>query len=142
VVASVHSHFSQDEAQMTDRILRALDCRWVDVLGHPTGRRLLRRDPYGLSMDLVLRAAARYGVALEINCQVDRLDLNDVNAKLARERGVRLVISTDAHSVVELGNIRWGVQMARRGWLTPDEVLNTRTLEDVRPLLRRHREAA
>ena len=142
VVASVHSHFSQDEAQMTDRILRALECRWVDVLGHPTGRRLLRRDPYGLSMDLVLRAAASYGVALEINCQVDRLDLNDVNAKLARERGVRLVISTDAHSVVELGNIRWGVQMARRGWLTPDDVLNTRTFEDLRPLLRRHREGA
>jgi DNA polymerase (family 10) len=142
VVASVHSHFSQGEAQMTDRILRALECRWVDILGHPTGRRLLRRDPYGLSMDLVLRTAATYGVALEINCQVDRLDLNDVNAKLARERGVRLVISTDAHSVVELGNIRWGVQMARRGWLTPDQVLNTRTLGDLRPLLRRHREGA
>ena len=142
VVASIHSHFSQDEAQMTDRILKALECRWVDVLGHPTGRRLLRRDPYGFAMDRVLRAAAAFGVALEINCQVDRLDLNDVNAKLARERGVRLVISTDAHSVVELGNIRWGVQMARRGWLTPDEVLNTRTLEDLRPLFRRHREAA
>jgi DNA polymerase (family 10) len=142
VVASVHSHFSQDEAQMTDRVLKALECRWVDVLGHPTGRRLLKRDPYGLSMDRVLRAAGEYGVALEINCQVDRLDLNDVNAKLARERGVLLVISTDAHSVAALGNIRWGVQTARRGWLTPDDVLNTRALDDMRPLLRRHRRHA
>ena len=114
----------------------------MDVLGHPTGRRLLRRDPYATVDGPCPRGRSHYGVALEINCQVDRLDLNDVNARLARERGVRLVISTDAHSVVELGNIRWGVQMARRGWLTPDEVLNTRTLEDLRPLLRRHREAA
>ena len=141
VVASIHSHFSQDEAQMTDRVLRALECRWVDVLGHPTGRRLLKRDPLRLTMDAVLNAAARHGVALEINCQVDRLDLNDVNARLARDRGVPLVISTDAHSVAALGNMQWGIQMARRAWVTPDDVLNTRTLEDLRPRLRRHRVA-
>jgi DNA polymerase (family X) len=142
VVASIHSHFSQDEAQMTDRVLRALECRWVDVLGHPTGRRLLKRDPLRLTMDAVLNAAARHGVALEINCQVDRLDLNDVNARLARDRGVPLVISTDAHSVAALGNVQWGIQMARRAWVTPDDVLNTRTLEDLRPRLRRHKAAA
>jgi DNA polymerase (family 10) len=139
VVASVHSHFSQDIQQMTDRVLRALDSPWVDVLGHPTGRLLLKRDGLRIDMDRVISAAARNGVALEINCQVDRLDLNDAHARAAHERGARLVISTDAHSAMALGNLRWGVQMARRAWATPDAVLNTRPLEELRPLLRRHR---
>jgi DNA polymerase (family 10) len=139
VVASVHSHFSQDERQMTDRVLRALESPWVDILGHPTGRRLLKRDPVRLDMDQVTATAARHGVALEINCQVDRLDLNDAHARLARERGVRLAISTDAHSVMALHNQRWGVQMARRAWAGPGDVLNTRELEDLRASLRRHR---
>jgi DNA polymerase (family 10) len=141
VVASVHSQFSQDEAQMTDRLLRALDCPWVDVLGHPTGRLLLKREPLRIDVEQVTAAAARHGVALEINCQVDRLDLNDAYARLARDRGVRLVISTDAHSVAALGNLRWGVQMARRAWLGPDDVLNTRDLDGLRPLLRRNRKS-
>jgi DNA polymerase (family 10) len=141
VVASVHSHFSQDEAQMTDRVLAALECPWVDVLGHATGRLLLKREPLRVNMEQVTAAAARYGVALEINCQVDRLDLNDAHARLARERGARLVISTDAHSVAALGNLRWGVSMARRAWLQPDDVLNTRDVEGVRTLLRRSRSA-
>ncbi|MBI4265958.1 MAG: DNA polymerase/3'-5' exonuclease PolX [Acidobacteria bacterium] len=139
VIASVHSHFSQDEPAMTDRILRALESPWVDVLGHPTGRLLLKREPYRLNVDAVTGAAARHGVALELNCQVDRLDLNDAHARLARERGVPLVVSTDAHSVTALGNLRWGVSMARRAWTTPDDVLNTRSLEDLRRLLRRNR---
>jgi DNA polymerase (family 10) len=139
VVASVHSHFSQVESQITDRILKALECRWVDILGHPTGRLLLKRDPFLINIDRVMEAVAGAGVALEINCQVDRLDLNDAHARLARDRGVRLAISTDAHSVAALGNLRWGVQMARRAWVGPDDVINTRTLEDLRPLLRRHR---
>jgi len=139
VVASVHSQFSQDETQMTERLLRALECPWVDVLGHPTGRLLLRRDPLRMDLEQVTAAAARYGVALELNCQVDRLDLNDVHARLARDRGVRFVISTDAHSVAALGNRRWGVHMARRAWLGPDDVLNTRDLDTLRPLLRRSR---
>ena len=139
VVASVHSRFDQDEAQATERVLRAMECPWVDVLGHPTGRRLLRREPLRLNMEMVATAAARHGVALEINCQAERLDLNDVNARLARERGARLVISTDAHSTAALDTLRWGVQMARRGWLDPDGVLNTRTLDELTPLLRRHR---
>jgi DNA polymerase (family 10) len=138
VVASIHSHFSQDAGQMTDRVLRALDSPWVDVLGHPTGRLLLKRDGLRLDVDQVIAAAARHGVALEINCQVDRLDLNDAHARLAHERGARLVISTDAHSVTALGNLRWGVQMARRAWATPEHVLNTRTVDELRPLLRRH----
>ena len=139
VVASVHSHFNQDEGQMTERILRALDCPWVDVLGHPTGRLLLKRDAFKVDFERVTTTAARYGVALEINSQADRLDLNDAHARLAHERGVPIVISTDAHSAPALGNLRWGVQMARRAWLGPEAVLNTRSLEDLRPLLRRHR---
>ncbi len=139
VIASVHSHFSQDIQQMTDRVLRALDSPWVDVLGHPTGRLLLKRDGLRLDVEQVIAMAARNGVALEINCQVDRLDLNDAHARLAHERGARLVISTDAHSVTALGNLRWGIQTARRAWATPEVVLNTRGVDELRPLLRRSR---
>jgi len=139
VVASVHSHFSQDENQMTERVLKALECRWIDVLGHPTGRLLLKRDAFKIDFERVTSAAAQYGVALEINCQVDRLDLNDAHARLAHERGASIVISTDAHSTTALGNLRWGVQVARRAWLSPEAVLNTRAIDDLRPLLRRNR---
>ena len=142
VVASVHSHFSQEEAQMTDRVLRALESPWVDVLAHPTGRLLLKREPIRVNMEAVAASAARHGVALEINCQIDRLDLNDANARLARDRGARLVISTDAHSVAALGTMRWGLQMARRAWATPADVLNSRSLPELQSLLRRSRRAA
>jgi DNA polymerase (family 10) len=140
VIASVHSHFHQDESQMTDRVLRALECPWVDVLGHPTGRLLLKREPVRLDVEKVTAAAARYGVALEINCQVDRLDLNDRHARAARDRGVHLTISTDAHSVAALRNQRWGVQTARRAWAGADDVLNTRELDGLRASLRRNRQ--
>jgi DNA polymerase (family 10) len=139
VIASVHSHFAQDEVQMTERLLKALECPWVDVLGHPTGRLLLKREPFRVDIDRVVTTAARHGVALEINSQVDRLDLNDSHARLARERGAKLVISTDAHSAAALGNLQWGVQVARRAWLGPEDVLNTRTLEELLPMLRRSR---
>ena len=140
VVASVHSHFGQGEEQMTDRMLRALECPWVDVLGHPTGRLLLKREPSRVNVDRVTAAAARHGVAIEINAQAARLDLSDTHARMARERGVRLVISTDAHSVKALGNMRWGVQAARRAWASPADVLNTRSLTDLRASLRRFRQ--
>lgn len=139
VVASVHSHFTQDQPQMTDRILRALECPWVDVLGHPTGRRLLKREPAAMDMSAVVIAAAERGVAMEINCQPERLDLSDAHARLARERGVSLIISTDAHSVTALDRLRWGVQMARRAWVRAEDVLNTRSFADFRASLRRHR---
>ena len=139
VVGSIHSHFSMDEAQMTERVMRALECPYLDILGHPTGRLLLKRDGYRLNMELVVSTAARQGVALEINCQTDRLDLNDAHARLAKERGVRLVISTDAHSAHALVNQRWGVTLARRAWATPEEILNTRPLAELRSLLRRNR---
>lgn len=138
VIASVHSHFSQDEARMTDRVLRALECPWVDILGHPTGRLLLKREAVRLDMDAVFTAAAAAGVALEINCQVDRLDLNDSLARAARDRGIRVAVSTDAHAAAALGHQRWGVQTARRAWIGPADVLNARPLHEMRPLLRRN----
>jgi DNA polymerase (family X) len=142
VVASVHSSFNQQPREMTDRVLRAIECPWVDTIGHPTGRLLLKREPYHLDLIAVFDASAKAGVALEINCQVDRLDLNDVNARLARERGVKLVIASDAHSQAAFGTLRWGVQVARRAWLEPTDVLNTRSIAELRQTLRRNRERA
>lgn len=139
VIASVHSAFNQDPDQMTERLLRAIACPWVDVLGHPTGRLILKRDGYAFDMDRVLAAAADAGVALEINSQVDRLDLSDVHARLAKERGVRLIIDSDAHSPAGLAVLRWGAAVARRAWLEPVDVLNTRPLDEFRASLRRHR---
>jgi DNA polymerase (family 10) len=139
VIASVHSAFTQDRAQMTDRLLRAIACPWVDVIGHPTGRLILKRDGYPLDIEQVIAAAAAAGVALEINCQIDRLDLDETHARLARDRGVKLVIDSDAHAPAGLGALRWGIAIARRAWLEPQDVLNTRPLEAFRLGLRRHR---
>ena len=139
VVASVHSAFNQDASQMTDRMVRAVSHPFVDIIGHPTGRILLRREPYRLDVLQLFDAAAAAGVALEINCQVDRLDLSDTNAKAARDRGVNIVISTDAHSVGGFKVMKWGVQVARRAWLRKEDVLNTRDVEDFRAALRRNR---
>ena len=141
VIASVHSAFGQDERQMTDRILRAIDSPRVDILGHPTGRRLLRREPYRVDIEQVIDAAARLGVALEINCQVQRLDLCDTQARLARDRGASIVISSDAHTPGAFALLRWGVVVARRAWLEPADVLNTLPLDGFRRRLRRHRPA-
>jgi len=139
VIVSVHSAFDQERQRMTERILRAIENPHVDIVGHPTGRRILKRQPYAVDMEAVVDAAKKHGVALEINCQVDRLDLNDVHAKLARDRGVPLVISTDAHSRLAFGRLRWGILMARRAWLQPGDVLNTRPFDEFRDALRRHR---
>ena len=124
---------------MTDRLLRAIENPHVDILGHPTGRLILRRQPYPVDIEAVIDAAARHGVAIEINSQAHRLDLDDVHAKLARDRGVRLVISSDAHSRRALGALQWGVMVARRAWLQPADVLNTRSFDDLRAALRRNR---
>ena len=138
VIASVHSAFSQDESQMTDRILRAIECPWVDVIGHPTGRRILKREGYRVNFDRITEAAAAAGVALELNCQIERLDLNEHHARLARDRGVKIIIDSDAHSPPALGLLRWGAAIARRAWLEPGDVLNTRPVEEFRSSLRRN----
>lgn len=142
VVASVHSAQRQEEPEMTARVIRAIEHPLVDVIAHPTGRILLRREPSALNMERVVDAAARNGVALEINCHGYRLDLSDTNARLARERGVKLMISSDAHSTAELAMKRWGILVARRAWASRDDVLNTLPFDDFRRALRRHRVSA
>jgi len=139
VVASIHSAFNLEERAMTDRMLRAIANPHVDIIGHPTGRRLLSREPYRLDVNSIFAAAAEAGVALEINCQIDRLDLSDINARAARDRGVAIVISTDAHSRGAFRHLRWGVQMARRAWLTKEDVLNTGSVDEFTARLRRNR---
>jgi DNA polymerase (family 10) len=116
-----------------------MDNPHVDIIGHLTGRKLLMREPYPIDVEAIVAAAARHGVALEINSQVYRLDLNDVHAKLARAHGIPLVISSDAHSSKAFGVLRWGIVVARRAWLEPKDVLNTRPLEAFKAGLRRNR---
>lgn len=135
VVASVHSLFKQPEPEMTARIVRAVSHPLVTMLGHATGRILLRREGYQVDLEAVLQAAAKHGTAIEINANPHRLDLDWVHVKRAKELGVRLVINPDAHHVDELDNLRYGVDVARRGWLEKDDVLNTRSAEDVATLL-------
>lgn len=141
VIVSVHSAFALDRQQMTDRLLRAIENPHVDIIGHPTGRLLLRREALAFDVEAVIDAAARHGVAMEVNCQVARLDLNDVHARLAGDRGVPLVISSDAHSTKGFNRLRWGALVARRAWLTLDHVLNTRPFDAFVGGLRRHRRA-
>jgi DNA polymerase (family 10) len=125
VIASVHSHFNQDRATMTERLLKAISNPHVSVLGHPTGRQLLRRDAYPFDLDAVLKAAAQHKVAMELNSYPDRLDLCDRHLRLAKQHGVKIVINTDSHHVSHLDKIRYGILQARRAWLTNDDVLNT-----------------
>ena len=125
VVASVHSAFNQEPGQMTDRLLRTIDNQNVSILGHPTGRLLLRRDAYQFDMDAILKAALKNKVAMELNAYPDRLDLNDVHLRMARERGVKIVINTDAHHTSHFEKIKYGILQARRAWLTAADVLNT-----------------
>lgn len=132
VIVSVHSHMNMDEASMTRRVIQALEHPAVTMMAHPTGRLLNRREPYAIDMEEVLAAAAEFGVAMEINAHPRRLDLNDVHAARARELGVPVVISTDAHSIPELDHMRYGVGQAQRGWLEAGDVLNTRSAADLR----------
>jgi DNA polymerase (family X) len=129
VIASVHSHFNQTSAEMTDRLLKAIENPNTSLLGHPTGRMLLRRDAYAFDMDAVLKAAAKKKVAMELNAYPDRLDLNDRNLRLAKEHGVKIVVNTDSHHTSHLDKIRFGILQARRAWLTKEDVLNTRPLD-------------
>ena len=125
VIASVHSHFNLEAAEMTDRLLKAVGNRNVSILGHPTGRQLLRRDAYPFDMEAVLDAAKKNGVAMELNSYPERLDLNDRHLRMAKERGVKIVINTDSHHTSHMAKISYGVLQARRAWLTKDDVLNT-----------------
>jgi DNA polymerase (family 10) len=126
VIASVHSQFNQDRATMTERLVKAIANPNTSILGHPTGRLLLRRDAYPVDMDVVLKAAAEHKVAMELNSYPDRLDLCDVHLRMAKQHGVKIVINTDSHHTSHMEKIRYGVTQARRAWLAKDDVLNTR----------------
>src|SRR5712692_8131475 len=129
VIASVHSHFNQTAEEMTARLLKAIGNPNVSIIGHPTGRLLLRRDAYGFDLDAVLEAAARHKVAMELNAYPDRLDLCDRHLRLAKQLGVKIVINTDSHHTSHMEKIRFGVLQARRAWLTAKDVLNTLPVE-------------
>src|SRR5262249_9789104 len=131
VVASVHSHFNLPEAEMTARIIKALSHPAVTMLGHATGRLLLRRDGYKVDVEAILKAAAKHGKMIEINAQPMRLDLDWVHCKRAKELGVPVVINPDAHSPGEIGLNRFGVFVARRAWLEKKDVFNTQTAAQV-----------
>ncbi len=126
IVASVHTSFGMSEADMTARMVTAIENPLVRAIGHPTGRMLGRREPYALDVDRVIEAAARTGTFLEINSNPNRRDLSDVHARAAAQAGVKLVIDSDAHRPATLGVMRYGVATARRAWLTRDDVANTR----------------
>jgi DNA polymerase (family X) len=125
VIASVHSHFNQSPEEMTDRLLKAVANPNTSFLGHPTGRLLLRREPYQFDVDAILKAAAQRKVAMELNSYPDRLDLCDRHLRLAKQYGVKIVINTDSHHTSHLDKIRYGVLQARRAWLTRGDILNT-----------------
>jgi DNA polymerase (family 10) len=125
VIASVHSQFNQDRDTMTARLLKAIENPNTSVIGHPTGRLLLRRDAYPFDLDNVLKAAAKHKVAMELNAYPDRLDLCDVHLRTAKRHGVKIVINTDSHHTSHMEKLHYGVTQARRAWLTKDDVLNT-----------------
>jgi DNA polymerase (family X) len=126
VIASVHSRFDQPQEEMTARVLRAVENPYVRILGHPTGRLLLRREPFAMDTGAVLRRAAELGVAVEHNAAPERLDLCDRDLRMAKELGCRVVISTDAHTTSVIGRMEYGIRQLRRAWLTAEDVLNTR----------------
>ncbi|MFO7581228.1 MAG: DNA polymerase III, partial [Guyparkeria sp.] len=131
----IHSRFNLPEKQQTERVLRAMENPHFTILGHPTGRLINQRRPYAIDMGQVVRAAAERGCFLEVNAQPSRLDLDDAACMLAREHGVKVAISTDAHADTQLGSMRFGVTQARRGWLSADDVINTRGLPALRKLI-------
>jgi DNA polymerase (family 10) len=139
VIASIHSGFTLEPDALTDRLLRAIENPWVDALGHPTGRLLLRREPLRFDLDRVLKAAIAQGIAIEINSLPDRLDVGDTVARRALDLGAKLIVSSDSHSAQSFGVLDWGVRVARRAWARPADILNTRPLAELQPSLRRHR---
>lgn len=136
VVCSIHSYMQLDRAAMTDRMLACIENPYTQIIGHPTGRRLLVRDSFDYDMEKILDACAKHGVAMECNSYPERLDLRDVYLRMCKERGVKVVISTDAHNTLHLPYMRYGVSMARRGWLEKTNVINTLPVDQFLAALR------
>ncbi|MBD3157930.1 MAG: DNA polymerase/3'-5' exonuclease PolX [Candidatus Lokiarchaeota archaeon] len=136
VTVSIHSRMKDDKETMTQRVCKALENKHVHMLGHPTGRLLLKRSGYEIDLDAVLEVARQNNVAMELNALPRRLDLNPGNLRAAKRIGVKIAINTDAHKIAHLNNMKYGVFQARRGWIEPDDVLNTFTLEELRQTLK------
>jgi DNA polymerase (family 10) len=136
-VGSIHTHFDLPADQQTERLLKAMENKHLNIIAHPTGRKVVGRPPYNLDLNRVFEAAADKNCILEINSHPSRLDLNEINAKKAKNKGVKLAISTDAHSIEELSYVKYGIYQARRGWIEKDDVVNTHNLDDLRNLLSR-----
>jgi DNA polymerase (family X) len=137
VVGSIHYNFNLSKNRQTERILRAMDNRCFNILAHPTGRRVGKREPYEIDLRRILKAARENQCYVELNAQPERLDLRDVQVRMAKEMGVKVAISTDAHSVTDLEHMRFGIAEAQRGWLERDDVINTRSWDELKTLLRR-----
>ena len=137
VYGAVHYNFNLPREKQTDRIIRAMDNPYFSILAHPTGRLINKRQPYELNMERVIKAAAERGCIIEINAHPDRLDMNDVHSRMAKEAGVKIAISTDAHSAEGLDMMRFGVDQARRGWLEAKDVVNTRGWPELKESFRR-----
>jgi DNA polymerase (family 10) len=137
VIASIHTSFGMDEAAMTERMIAAVEHPWLDAIGHPTGRKIETRPPYSIDMTAVIAAAAKNGTMIEINAAPDRRDMNESHARAASEAGVMVLVDSDAHSARNFDLLQYGIATARRAWLTPEKVANTRSWEDFAPLRKR-----
>ena len=142
VVGSVHTSFNMTEKNMTARMVAAIEHPWIDAIGHPTGRKIAKREPYKVDVDALIEAAARTGTMLEINGAPDRRDLNDVHARAAAEAGVNILIDSDAHGAERLEHVKWAVATARRAWLGPEQIANTRPWKEFAGLRKRAKAAA
>jgi DNA polymerase (family 10) len=137
VVGAIHSKLELGRDKQTERIIRAMDDPCFNILAHPTGRLIGERDPSDIDLERVMDAALERGCHLELNAHPSRLDLDDASCRMAKEKGLKVALSTDAHTTTGLEAIRFGIDQARRGWLERDDVLNTRSLRELRKLLRR-----
>jgi DNA polymerase (family 10) len=137
VIGSVHTSFNMSEQAMTDRVVAALEQPWIDALGHPTGRKIETRAPYAIDMTRVIEAAVRTGTMIEINAAPDRRDMNEIHARAAAAAGVMVLVDSDAHSARNFDLLRYGIATARRAWLTPEQIANTRSWADFAPLRKR-----
>ena len=137
VVCSIHYNLNLSREKQTERILRAMDNPYFNILGHPTGRLINEREPYDLDMEKILQKAKENNCIMEINSQPSRLDLNDINSRAAKDMGVKLAISTDAHSVGQFDYMRFGIGQARRGWIEKKNVINTRNIDDLKKLIKK-----
>jgi DNA polymerase (family 10) len=137
VVASVHSGFNQTPEEVTARVIRAAENPYVHILGHPTGRKVLKREPYKIDLAQLLPVAARLGVAVEHNASPARSDLSDLHLRQAKEQGCKIVVNTDAHATDELDQIDNGIVQLRRAWLSADDLLNSKPVDELLASLRR-----